>query len=345
MFATNSCETIEAFFAISAIGATVVPMNYRAADEEVKHLLADSGSKVVFAETRYRELIERCRPDTPRRDHLPRRGLHRPRDGAEEFPLVVDVEDEELAALLYTSGTTSFPKGVKLTHGALSGYIMGANDAADGSDLGRMILAAPALSHRRPDLDAQRLCTAGRVTIVLSQFEAEQWLSEVETHQATHAFLVPTMLARVLDVPNFGSGRRLEPEALTYGAAPMPPAVIKRAIDMFPDTRRVLRRLRPDRNDLDRRCPRSRRSQARRRHQAGPPPLGRPGLRRRRGQDRRPDGHRARSGRDRRSPASDLPSHGRLLGSRGEDQGHRRRPRAGSTPAISATSTTTTTSS
>ena len=56
---------------------------------------------------------------------------------------MAEVDDGEPATLLYTSGTTSLPKGVKLTHGALTGYIMGANDAADGTDLGRMILAAP----------------------------------------------------------------------------------------------------------------------------------------------------------------------------------------------------------
>jgi len=64
LFATNSAAMLEALFACSAVGATLVPMNYRAADEEVAHLLADSGAKLVFTETRYRELIESCRPDS-----------------------------------------------------------------------------------------------------------------------------------------------------------------------------------------------------------------------------------------------------------------------------------------
>ena len=235
LFATNSCAAMEVLFATSSVGATIVPMNYRAADEEVTHLLADSGSKVLFAETRYRELIERCRPDSLENifylddDYVARR------DEAEEFPLVVDVEDDELAALLYTSGTTSLPKGVKLTHGALSGYIMGANDAADGSDLGRMILAAP-LYHIAGMTSLLNALYAGRITIVMSQFDADEWLDLVGTHQATHAFLVPTMLARVLEAPTLDSSDLSSLEAVTYGAAPMPPAVIKRAIGIFPDT-------------------------------------------------------------------------------------------------------------
>jgi acyl-CoA synthetase (AMP-forming)/AMP-acid ligase II len=235
VFATNSCAALEALFAISAVGATMVPMNYRAADEEVTHLMADSGAKVVFTETRYRDLIERCRPDSLAHVIYLDDGYATRRDAAEEFPLVVDVEDDELAALLYTSGTTSLPKGVKLTHGALSGYIMGANDAADGSDLGRMILAAP-LYHIAGLTSMLNSLYAGRVTVMMSQFEADQWLGLVESQRVTHAFLVPTMLAKVLESPNVGATDLSSLEALTYGAAPMPPAVIRRAIEMFPET-------------------------------------------------------------------------------------------------------------
>lgn len=235
VFATNSCATLESTFAISSVGATFVPMNFRAADEEVAHLLSDSGSKVLFAETRYRELIERCRPESLGEiiyldDDYPAR-----RDAAEEHPLVNDVEEEDVAALLYTSGTTSLPKGVKLTHGALTGYIMGANDAADGEDRGRMILASP-LYHIAGLTSLLNALYSGRITVVMSQFDADRWLQLVQAHQVTHAFLVPTMLARVLESPSLGSADLSGLEALTYGAAPMPPAVIKRAIEMFPSS-------------------------------------------------------------------------------------------------------------
>ena len=142
-FATNSSALLEALFASSAVGATVVPLNYRAADEEVAHLLADSGVRLLFSETRYRDLIEASRPKSLEQIIYLDEDYSKRRDESELSPLVVEVEDEDLAALLYTSGTTSLPKGVKLTHGALTGYIMTSNDAADGSDLGRMVLAAP----------------------------------------------------------------------------------------------------------------------------------------------------------------------------------------------------------
>jgi acyl-CoA synthetase (AMP-forming)/AMP-acid ligase II len=235
LFATSSVAALEALFAAAAVGAAAVPMNYRAADEEVSHLLADSGTKVLFTETRYRHLIDRCRPDSLEAVVYHDDDYAGRRDAADEHPLVADVDDDDLATLLYTSGTTSLPKGVKLTHGAVTGYIMSANDAADGTDLGRMVLAAP-LYHVAGLTSLLNALYSGRVTVVTSQFDADDWLATVAELRVTHAFLVPTMLARLLDAPTFATTDLSSLEAVTYGAAPMPPAVIRRAIEAFPSS-------------------------------------------------------------------------------------------------------------
>ena len=234
-FATNSSALLEALFASSAVGATVVPLNYRAADEEVAHLLADSGVRLLFSETRYRDLIEAGRPKSLEQIIYLDEDYSNRRDESEPSSLVIEVEDEDLAALLYTSGTTSLPKGVKLTHGALTGYIMTSNDAADGSDLGRMVLAA-SLYHIAGLTSLLNALYSGRVTVIMAQFDLDSWLDCVSEHQATHAFLVPTMLAKVLESQRLEAANLSSLEALTYGAAPMPPTVIKTAIERFPDT-------------------------------------------------------------------------------------------------------------
>jgi acyl-CoA synthetase (AMP-forming)/AMP-acid ligase II len=237
VWSTNRTSVIEALFGAAAVGATIVPMNFRAGAEEAAHLLADSGTKVLFTEGRYRELLEGVRPGSLERVVY----LDDPsdydaaRDAADENPLVEDVDDDELAALLYTSGTTSLPKGVRLKHGALTGYVMGTNDAADGTDQGRMLLAAP-LYHIAGLTSLLNALYSGRVTIVLPQFDCGSWLRAVADMRITHAFLVPTMLARLLDDPDFASADLSSLEAVTYGAAPMPPSVIRRAIDAFPST-------------------------------------------------------------------------------------------------------------
>ena len=112
---------------------------------------------------------------------------------------------------------------------------MTSNDAADGSDLGRMVLAAP-LYHIAGLTSMLNALYSGRVTVIMAQFDPDSWLDYVSEHQATHAFLVPTMLAKVLESQKLEAANLSSLEALTYGAAPMPPTVIKTAIERFPDT-------------------------------------------------------------------------------------------------------------
>jgi acyl-CoA synthetase (AMP-forming)/AMP-acid ligase II len=236
VFATNRVEVLEVLFGIASVGATAVPMNYRAGVDEASHLLSDSGTKVLFTETRYQGLLDSVKPQTLQHTYYFDDGSYQAaRDGAEPDDLVEDVEDHQLAVLLYTSGTTSLPKGVMLTHEALSGYVMGANDAADGEDHGRMLLAAP-LYHIAGLTSTLNALYSGRVTVLLPQFQTDTWLAAVERYKVTHAFLVPTMLARLLDDPALAQTDLSSLEAITYGAAPMPPPVIRRAIDVFPRT-------------------------------------------------------------------------------------------------------------
>ena len=75
---------------------------------------------------------------------------------------------------------------------------------------------------------------SGRVVVLLPQFEASAWIATVQKHAVTHAFLVPTMLGRVMEAENFSAEAFEGMEAITYGAAPMPPSVIRRAIGEFP---------------------------------------------------------------------------------------------------------------
>ncbi|MEE3140356.1 MAG: AMP-binding protein, partial [Actinomycetota bacterium] len=235
IFATNSVECVEAMFGAAFVGATVVPMNFRAGAEEAAHLMSDSGIKVLFTESRYRDLVDENRPDSV--EHVfvlnEEDSYVVARDEAFELPVPEDVDSDGLCALLYTSGTTSLPKGVKLTNGAVTGYVMGTNDAATGEDMGRMALAAP-LYHIAGVTSMLNALYSGRVVVLLPQFEAAAWIDTVQQHAVTHAFLVPTMLGRVMEAPNFSADAFTGMEAITYGAAPMPPSVIRRAIGEFP---------------------------------------------------------------------------------------------------------------
>ncbi len=235
ILSTNRIELVEVLLGTASLGATAVPMNFRAKQDELRHLLGDSGAKVLFVESRYRSMVDEVRSealgqvvvlDDPD-------GYAAARDAAEPDYEVADVDDAELAILLYTSGTTSLPKGVMLTHGGFTGYVMAANDAADGTDEGISLLSAP-LYHIAGLTSLLNPLYSGRTTVLLPQFEPTAWLDAVARHRVTHSFLVPTMLARLLDEPGLGDADLSSLQMITYGAAPMPPAVIRRAIEAFP---------------------------------------------------------------------------------------------------------------
>lgn len=243
LITTNCSEMIEAFFASFQLGAVIVPINYRAKSDELEFMLKDAGVNVLIVEQRYTDLIAPLMSDADVAAAICIGESHTIGITIESVKRQVtqpildfeDVDDDELAILLYTSGTTSKPKGVMITHGQLTSYVMNHSEAPDGSDKGASIVCMP-IYHVAGATSVCNSIYSGRRLILLRQFDAEEWLSAVEHEGATQAFLVPTMLKRVMDHQLFYETNMNSLTNLSYGAAPMPLPVIRQAIDLFPDT-------------------------------------------------------------------------------------------------------------
>ncbi len=230
LFATNKIGTLHAFFGILISGATVVPMNYRARGDEIGHLIRDSGVALMITEDRYVDSIVAA--GMPRDRVLTLEEAEAKAEGLESRFESAEVEDSDVAILLYTSGTTSLPKGVMLTHGGFTQYVMGQGEAADGEFHGRVALAAPL--YHVAGLSALTVSVfSGRETYLID-FEAGRWLQTVQDKKITHAFLVPSMVSLVLRHPDFDTFDLSSLEMVTYGAAPMPPAVLEAMLERFP---------------------------------------------------------------------------------------------------------------
>jgi acyl-CoA synthetase (AMP-forming)/AMP-acid ligase II len=229
IFAMSSVRVVGIIFAAAALEAVAVPMNYRARSSEVAHLLTDSGSKLVFADPRYADSLREAVPDGP--DVVPiDEALTALIAAAEPVAEFASAGDDAL--LLYTSGTTALPKAVRLTHSALSGFVLNAGEIADGSERGATIIAVP-LYHVAGLTTLLVSLFTGRRMFLQREFTPAAWLTAVAVRGVTDAFLVPTMLKRVLDEEVDGydlSALR----TMRYGAAPMPESVILRALEMFP---------------------------------------------------------------------------------------------------------------
>ena len=241
--ATNSHRYVETYYAAAAVGATFVPLNYRAKLQELEYMIGRASPKVLFFGDRYLSLLRELEGRLPAGMSLV---ALEEGDGslpvteallAESNPEGEDeeIEESDVSVLMYTSGTTSLPKGVMLTFGDFTAYVVGTVDMADGEPKGTQLVCVP-LYHIAGATSIMTSVWAGRKLVLLPQFEAKAWLEAVERERVTHAFVVPTMLKQLLDHPDFARHDLSSLTNLSYGGAPMPFPVIRRALEAFPKT-------------------------------------------------------------------------------------------------------------
>ncbi|HZO81217.1 MAG TPA: long-chain-fatty-acid--CoA ligase [Candidatus Binataceae bacterium] len=237
---TNSDRYIAGYYGASKAGLTWLPLNYRAKDAELEYMINTAGAKVLLVGDRYLDLVTRIAPKL-KNVKLVALGEGRSRmtrlddllgkadpDGDE-----AEIEDEDISVLMYTSGTTSLPKGVMLRYRDFTAYVTANVEMADGSDRGTALVCVPFYHIAGTTAMMTNLWT-GRRMIVMPQFEPKTWLQLVERERVTHAFVVPTMMSQLLNEPSFARTDFSSLTNLAYGGAPMPIQVIRRAIEAFP---------------------------------------------------------------------------------------------------------------
>jgi len=238
---TNSPQYIEAYFATSALGGVFVPLNYRARVDELEYMITTARARVLIIGERYMSLVASMRHRLQCVTHVVAMESALPgMVSFEELMMRADgeaseteVDEEDVNILMYTSGTTGRPKGVMLTYGDFVTYVCGHTELADGTPRGATLLCVP-LYHIAGITSMLTSIFTGRTLVILRQFEPSAWLAAVQHESITHAFLVPTMLKRVLEHADFERQSCTSLEVLAYGAAPMPLPVIRQAIERFP---------------------------------------------------------------------------------------------------------------
>jgi acyl-CoA synthetase (AMP-forming)/AMP-acid ligase II len=241
---TNTHRYVEAYYATAMLGGVFVPVNYRAKRPELEHMLRSSEAELLFVGERYLAEVDALRSALPTlRALVGFDGPHGDMPGYEallagaaaELDEEADVDDDETSILMFTSGTTSLPKGVMLRYGDFTAYVTANVELADGTQRGAALLCAP-LYHIAGATNMMTTLWTGRKLVLQPQFEPRGWLDLVERERITHAFVVPTMMKHVLDQPDLASRDLSSLEVLSYGGAQMPFPVIRRAIERFPRT-------------------------------------------------------------------------------------------------------------
>ena len=239
----NSHQGIELYFAAALLDAIYVPLNFRAKAEELEQMLAIAGPKVLCMEERYLPLIEGVDWLSPGQvvtlDCPASPGQRSYEDLLNSSPDELHFpqgDDDDTTVIMFTSGTTSVPKGVQLTHDSFASYLLSTVEPADPDVAETNLLTVP-LYHIAGLQAALAAVYGGRTLAVMRQFEPQEWLTLAQDSQVNRAMLVPTMLKRLMDFPGFKDYDLSSLQVITYGAAPMPLPVIRQAITEFPGVR------------------------------------------------------------------------------------------------------------
>jgi long-chain acyl-CoA synthetase len=149
-------------------------------------------------------------------------------------PVAGNVDDRD-GLVLFTSGTTGLPKAIGITNGQLSARLRGVTTPFDTAKRPTVSMMSVPYFHVGGAIGVLGNLYAGNTYVIQDRFDAGEWLRLVEEHRVTSTFLVPTMLQRILDHPDFADADLSSLTAIAYGAAAAPVALMRAAMAAMPD--------------------------------------------------------------------------------------------------------------
>jgi acyl-CoA synthetase (AMP-forming)/AMP-acid ligase II len=219
-----------ALFGAAIAGIPYVPLNYRLAETDLAALLKRIEPAYVIGDA---DRVKRLNPDSGHR-------VWSRASFAIEAELLADsaadIEEgtgEAIAVQLFTSGTTAAPKAAILRHANLLGYILGAVEFGSAATDEASIFSVPPY-HIAGIAGILSSIYSLRRILLLPAFDPDEWLQLAAAESATNAFVVPTMLARIIMRIDAGVKADLSTmRAIAYGGGRMPTELIERALDLF----------------------------------------------------------------------------------------------------------------
>ncbi|MFJ8816434.1 class I adenylate-forming enzyme family protein [Amycolatopsis thermoflava] len=215
-----------ALFAAAHAGVPFTPLNYRLPAEQLAELAGSLGERpLLVVDERYATLGLPGKTITVT-DWLAA--------AAEAEPLPPqDVDEDTPAVVLYTSGTTSKPKGAVLRHANLVSYVLQTVEFGSSAESDAALISVPPY-HVAGVGTVLTNTFSGRRMVHLPDFSPAAWLDLVRDEGITQAMLVPTMLARIVDHLGETPADLPTLRAIAYGGARMPRPVLERALTLLP---------------------------------------------------------------------------------------------------------------
>lgn len=227
----SSLATPVILFGCAWAGVPYVPLNYRLTEAEIDALLQRVAPALLLTgPDRVEDFAGR--PDV---QALSREAFLADCRQGEPGEADWSMEGENIASLLFTSGTTGTPKAAILRQRHLTSYILSSVEFMSAGEEESALVSVPPY-HIAGISSVLSSTYAGRRVVQLPDFNAPAWLDLAQGQGISHAFLVPTMLARIVEAfAERGDASLPRLRAIAYGGGKMALPVIERAMSMFPN--------------------------------------------------------------------------------------------------------------
>ena len=235
----NCHRLLEAYYGVVGAGAVLLPLNFRLAPDELAYILNDSGATMVFLQREFVPLVESFRQrlatvkefvlldDAPDAKWMARENYDAMLAAAKPYmPDVMQFDENSLAELFYTSGTSAHPKGVMLTHRNI--YLHGMSVCVNFSERADSIeLHTIPLFHANGWGAAHSVTFVGGTHVMMPKFICSEVFRLIQQERVTSLSLVPIMATALVNAPDRANYDLSSLEWISIGGAASSPTLIR----------------------------------------------------------------------------------------------------------------------
>lgn len=238
----NSDRYFEFYYAVPWAGACVVPLNIRWSAPENAYSLKDAGVKTLLVDDTFAKMVPALLEHEVALDTIIYLGDDETPEGMLNYEELIGtyrpIEDasrnnDDIAGIFYTGGTTGFPKGVMLSHSNIWSNTVTLMGLMGLKDESRVLFVAP-MFHMAAEAVLQCGMMAGATLVFVPAFTPPATIRAIQEKQITHTALVPVMIQMIVNDPSVKEADLSSLEFVVYGGSPITEAVLKKALETVP---------------------------------------------------------------------------------------------------------------
>src|ERR1700757_4671888 len=216
-------------FAAARAGLAFTPLNYRLSADGVRALIERLPEPLVVVDDRYRDTLG----DASDRVLSSGEFLAAARKGEGAAEVLAFPDPESVAIVLFSSGTTSQPKAVELSHNNLTSYVTGTVEFESAEPTDAALICVPPYHIAGVGAALSNLY-AGRKMVYLTNFDADEWVRLINDERVTTATVVPTMLDRIVTALETGGHELPSLRSPACGGSKVGLPLVRRALELLP---------------------------------------------------------------------------------------------------------------